>query len=111
METTLLRMKAPVLPRRGSSFSRPIGTSDSLNPRFRLLPESDLEMTRRVIERAIVIAIALGAIGCIVGYAVKLHPVGSMTADQQAWAVFALGLIAAIVLLFRAARVAEVSSP
>ena len=64
-----------------------------------------------MIERAIVVAIGLGAFGYFVGYAVKLHPGGSMTADQQAWAVFALGLIAAIVLLFRAARVAEVSSP
>ena len=57
------------------------------------------------------VAIGLGAFGYILGYAARLHQVESMTADQQAWAVFALGLIAAIVLLFRAARVAEVSSP
>ena len=57
------------------------------------------------------VAIGLGAFGYILGYAARLHQVESMTADQLAWAVFALGLIAAIVLLFRAARVAEVSSP
>jgi hypothetical protein len=107
MGTTLLRMKAPVLPRRGFSFSRPAAPR-VLNPRFSLLLESVLEMTRRVIERAIVIAIGLGAFGYILGYAARLRQVGSLTADQQAWAVFALGLIAAIVLLFRAARVGDV---
>jgi hypothetical protein len=66
-------------------------------------------MTGRVIERAVLVAIGLGALGYILGYAARLHQIGSLTADQQAWAVFALGLIAAIVLLFRAARVGEIS--
>jgi hypothetical protein len=66
-------------------------------------------MGRRVLSRGIVVVIGMGALGYILGYAARLPQLRSLSTDQQAWAVFALGLIAAIVLLFRAAQIGEVS--
>jgi hypothetical protein len=67
-------------------------------------------MTRRVLSRGIVIVIAMGALGYILGYAARLPQLRGLSTDQQAWAVLALGLIAAILLLVRAAQVRETSS-
>ena len=55
------------------------------------------------------VVIAMGALGYILGYAARLPQFRGLSTDQQAWAVFALGLIAAILLLFRAAQVGETS--
>jgi hypothetical protein len=68
-------------------------------------------MTRRVIERAAVVLVGMGALGYILGYAARVRRLHGLSTDQQAWAVFALGLIAAIVLLFRAAQVGEAGPP
>ncbi len=51
--------------------------------------------------------VAMGALGYLLGYAARVPQLRGLSADQQAWAVFAIGLIAAIVLLFRAAQVGE----
>jgi hypothetical protein len=67
-------------------------------------------MVQRAVGRGVVIVIGVGALGYILGYAARLPQLRVLSTDQQAWAVFALGLIAAIVLLFRAVQVREVSS-
>ena len=67
-------------------------------------------MTRRQLSRGIVVAIGMGALGYILGYAARLPHLRGLSNDQQAWAVFALGLIAAILLLFRAAQVGETTT-
>lgn len=46
----------------------------------------------------------LAGFGYLVGYAAGFGRLRELSSDQQAWAVFAFGLIAAIVLLFRASR-------
>ena len=43
--------------------------------------------------------------GYLVGYAAGFGRLRELSIEQQAWAVFALALIAAIVLLFRAWRI------
>ncbi len=53
--------------------------------------------------------IAMGGLGYILGRAARLPQLRGLNTDQQAWAVFALGLIAAILLLFRAAQIGETS--
>ena len=67
-------------------------------------------MRGRVLSRAVVVMIGMGALGYIVGYAARLPQLRGLSTDQQAWAVLALGLIAAILLLFRAAQVREVAT-
>ena len=67
-------------------------------------------MTGRVLSRGVVVVVGMGALGYIVGYAVRLPHLRGLSTDQQAWAVLALGLIAAILLLFRAAQVREVTT-
>jgi hypothetical protein len=66
-------------------------------------------MSRRALSRGVLVVIAMGALGYILGYAARLPQLHGLSSDQQAWAVFALGLIAAIVFLFRAAQLNEVS--
>ena len=66
-------------------------------------------MTNRVLGRGIVVVIGVGALGYMLGYAARLPQLRILSADQQAWAVFALGLIAAIVLLFRATQAGKVT--
>ena len=53
--------------------------------------------------------IGMGALGYVVGNAARLPLLHGLSTGQQAWAVLALGLIAAILLLFRAAQVGEVA--
>ena len=67
-------------------------------------------MRGRVLSRAAIAMIGMGALGYIVGYAARLPQLRGLSTDQQAWAVLALGLIAAILLLFRAAQVREVAT-
>ena len=67
-------------------------------------------MRGRVLSRAVVVVIGMAALGYIVGYAARLPQLRGLSTDQQAWAVLALGLIAAILLLFRAAQVGEVAT-
>jgi hypothetical protein len=67
-------------------------------------------MRGRVLSRVVVVVIGMGALGYIVGYAARLPQLRGLSTDQQAWAVLALGLIAAILLLFRAAQVGEVTT-
>ena len=62
-------------------------------------------MTNRFLGRGMVVVIGVGALGYMLGYAARLPQLRILSTDQQAWAVFALGLIAAIVLLFRATQV------
>ena len=45
----------------------------------------------------------------VLGYAARLPQLRILSTEQQAWAVLALGLIAAILLLFRASQVGEVT--
>jgi hypothetical protein len=66
-------------------------------------------MAQRVVSRFMVVVVGMGALGYILGYAARLPQLRGLSTDQQAWAVFALGLIAAILLLFRAAQIGEVS--
>lgn len=66
-------------------------------------------MTRAAFGRVMVVIVGMGAFGYMLGYAARLPQLRVLNTGQQAWAVFALGLIAAIVLLFRAAQVGEVS--
>lgn len=66
-------------------------------------------MARRLLSRGIVVVIAMGGLGYILGRAARLPQLRGLNTDQQAWAVFALGLIAAILLLFRAAQIGETS--
>ncbi|HEY8760736.1 MAG TPA: hypothetical protein VIP52_07490 [Candidatus Dormibacteraeota bacterium] len=66
-------------------------------------------MARRFVSRFVVVVGGMGALGYILGYAARVPELRGLSTDQQAWAVFALGLIAAILLLFRAAQVGEVS--
>ena len=63
-----------------------------------------------MLSRGLVVVIGMGALGYILGYAAHLPQLRGLSADQQAWAVFALGLIAAILLLFRAAQVGETTT-
>jgi hypothetical protein len=63
-----------------------------------------------VLRRGVVVVIGMGALGYIVGYAARLPQLHGLSTDQQAWAVLALGLIAAILLLFRTVQVGEVST-
>jgi hypothetical protein len=67
-------------------------------------------MRGRVLSRGVVVVIGMGALGYIVGYAARLPQLRGLSTDQQAWAVLALGLIAAILLLFRTVQVGEVST-
>jgi hypothetical protein len=66
-------------------------------------------MVRRVIGQGIAVVVAMAALGYALGSIAHLPLLHGLNTDQQAWAVFALGLIAAILFLFRAARVPEVS--
>jgi hypothetical protein len=65
-------------------------------------------MARQVLSRGIVVVVGMGALGYILGYAARVPQLRGLSTDQQAWAVFALGLIAAILLLFRATQVREI---
>ncbi|HEY8813224.1 MAG TPA: hypothetical protein VIO86_12105 [Candidatus Dormibacteraeota bacterium] len=67
-------------------------------------------MARRVLSRFVMVVVGMGALGYILGYAARMPQLRGLSTDQQAWAVFALGLIAATVLLFRAAQVGEVNA-
>jgi hypothetical protein len=62
-----------------------------------------------LLGRGMAAVFAMGALGYVLGSVAHLPLVHGLNTDQQAWAVFALGLIAAILFLFRAARVGEVS--
>jgi hypothetical protein len=64
----------------------------------------------RVLGRGIAVLVAMGALGYVLGSAAHLPLLHGLNTDQQAWAVFAIGLIAAILFLFRAARVGEVGN-
>lgn len=55
--------------------------------------------------RAAAVSATMAGLGYLVGYAAGFSGFRQLSNDQQAWAVFALGLIAAIVLLFRASRI------
>ena len=59
----------------------------------------------RFLLRAAAVSATMAGLGYLVGYAAGLSGFRQLGNDQQAWAVFALGLIAAIVLLFRASRI------
>ena len=52
------------------------------------------------------ISAGMAGFGYLVGYVGRLGRLRDLSNEQQAWAVFALGLIAAIVLLFRASQIA-----
>jgi hypothetical protein len=65
-------------------------------------------MARRVIGQGIAVVVAMAALGYALGSIAHLPLLHGLNTEQQAWAVFALGLIAAILFLFRAARVREV---
>jgi hypothetical protein len=67
-------------------------------------------MATRLLGRGMAAVFAVVAFGYFLGTMAHLPLLHGLNTDQQAWAVFALGLIAAIVFLFRAARVGEVSS-
>ncbi len=58
----------------------------------------------RFLGRAAAVSAGLAGFGYLVGYAAGFGRLRELSIDQQAWAVFALALIAAIVLLFRASR-------
>ena len=65
-------------------------------------------MARRFLGRGMAAIVATGALGYALGSLAHLPLLHGLNTDQQAWAVFALGLIAAILFLFRAAGVGEV---
>jgi predicted aspartyl protease len=66
-------------------------------------------MTRKALGQAVVIVLATGLFISVIGYAARLPQLRILSIQQQAWAVLALGLIAAIVLLFRASQAGEVT--
>jgi hypothetical protein len=66
-------------------------------------------MARRVLGRGLAVIVAVCALGYVLGSIAHLPLLHGLNTDQQAWAVFALGLIAAILFLLRATRVGEVS--
>jgi hypothetical protein len=84
--------------------------SGSFNSGFSLAGEADRSMTQRVLSRGVVVIVGMGAFGYILGYAARLPLLRGLSTEQQAWAVFAIGLIAATLLLFRASQVSEVAS-
>ena len=61
---------------------------------------------RRFAKRAGAVSAGMAGLGYLVGYLGRLGKLPDLSTDQRAWAMFALGLIVAIVLLFRASRIA-----
>jgi predicted aspartyl protease len=66
-------------------------------------------MTPKALGQAVVIVLATGLFIYVIGYAAPLPQLRMLSTQQQAWAVLALGLIAAILLLFRASQASEVT--